>query len=101
MHVNVSMSVELANTNWVKTEILLDEVDLMRLLVEQGFDPEHEVLKAKLSTTLVFKILESEAQRLLLATMVTRFETALRSAENLAKIKAYQDQRDAALATLR
>jgi hypothetical protein len=95
MHVSVSQSVELANGQWVRTDLQLDEVDLKRLLIEAG-----KAIEPVLTVGRAFTILEAEARRLLLATMVVRFQVALQTPENLAQIKAYQDQRDVALAAV-
>lgn len=85
MKVCVSQSVELANGQWVKSEITIEEIDLGRILAEVDLDP-----KMHIPSMLVFQLLEAEAQTMLLAQMMIRFELAMRSQENLAELNKYK-----------
>lgn len=97
MQVRVGNSVEMADGSWRKQDITLDEDDLFRLLEEANCD----VGQTNISSQEAFQILEAEAQRLLLAMMITRYSTMMRSSENIAQVEAYKTQRDSLLNALR
>jgi hypothetical protein len=103
MIVMAGWSGEMASGQWSKVDITLDEVDLMRLLVERtgsengssdpwGADPD--LTQAK--TVDVFTALSSEAERLKEATVFQRFESYRTDAVR-ATIAALTEKRNAAL----
>ena len=92
----MSQSVELANGQWVKSEITIEEVDLGRILTDAGLAPDLHI-----PSMLVFQLLEAEAQTMLLAQMMIRFETAMRSQENLAELNKYKSAKESTLAKIK
>lgn len=96
MEVHIGTSVEMADTSWRRQDITLDETDLKRLLIAAGLEPD-----AFVPTQIAFLILEAEAQRLLMAMMISRFSTMMNSDENKKQMLKYQHQRDAYLNSLK
>jgi hypothetical protein len=91
MKVTLGASIEQANGQWWKCDVELDETDLVRILVQMdGPDP------ARLNTGDVFKILEPEAQRLLLADLMIRHPST-RTEENQRQMLEAAAQRDKAV----
>lgn len=96
MQVRVGTSFELADTSWRKSDVTLDEIDLQRLFVEAELAPDTVV-----STQKAFQILEAEAQRLLLAQLISRFTIVMKTPENIAQLQAYKGLRDDLLNSLK
>lgn len=96
MEVRIGNSIELADTSWRRQDITLDETDLQRLLIDAGHNPDIFV-----PTDKAFRILELEAQRLLLYQMIVRYEIAMKTSENIALVQRYKKQRDDLLDSLK
>lgn len=94
--VRVGNSVELANTEWRKSDVELDETDLTRLLAEAGLPLDIFIPAQK-----AFLILEAEGQRLLLAIMIRRYSLMFDSEQSRKQLQEFQKQRDAILNSLR
>jgi hypothetical protein len=60
-------SQEVSNNTWAKVDIQVDEEDLLRIFVNNDIDPKYV---ASVPTKDAFALLESEAERLLLAYQV-------------------------------
>lgn len=68
MRIGHGWSGEIATNRWVKLKVELDENDLIRLLREAGLSSE-----TQLRTVDAFRLLDAEAERLLLAKMIERY----------------------------
>jgi hypothetical protein len=60
---------EVGGGRWAKFDLSLDETDLRRLLVDAGIDVD----PVELPLTLAFRLLEAEAETLVLAKLVSRY----------------------------
>lgn len=85
MKVRAAWSGEMANQSWRKADVDCDESDLLRLGFEYGFDAH------RLTNSQAYKLLEAEANRLLLAQLITRFGTQFSGPEYQAEFKGYQE----------
>ncbi len=82
MKVRQGWSGEVEPNRWAKFDIEVDEIDLIRILVEAGIPVEVGV---DLPTATVFQILENEAERLVLVKLITRYNYP--QAEGAAKVQ--------------
>lgn len=70
MRIRHGWSGEYQSNHWGKLDVSLGEEDVFRLLEEAGID----AATADLTTTEAYVLLNSEAQRLLIAGMMERYE---------------------------
>lgn len=93
MQVKQGWSGEVSPNQWAKVDVTLDEDDLRRILLTAGLE---EVDPANLPVYLVFQILDAEAERLVVAKLVTTH-----GYEGQAQLAAAQANRQKALAKVR
>lgn len=95
MQVEQGWSGEVRPNQWAKIKIVLDETDLRRMLHAEGYpalDP------ATLPVMLVYKLLDIEAERLLLGKLAARYGQL---DEHRPRLVELRDQRAQALDVLR
>lgn len=95
MQVRHGWSGEYAPNTWGKVDVYLDETDLLRILAENniGLRPEQAPL------VVTFKLLDAEAQRLLLAILVNRYRYSVEDGKR--QMAQMVEQRDLQLYHLR
>ncbi len=70
MRVRQGWSGEVSSNRWAKFDVELEEDDLRRILTNDKLDPS---TADKLSTTQAYRLLEIEAERLVLLKLVRRY----------------------------
>lgn len=85
MEVKISHAMENALGQWQKIEVCLDDFDFKNLLVE------YDAFESSWTTTQKFVIMELEAQRLVLGTVIHRIG---KTQERIDQVKALREQRD-------
>lgn len=96
MRVRTGWSGEIEPNVWVKVDVDLDETDLRRILITAKLAPE---LADILSTTVVFQLLEAEAECLIIAKLVARYGQPV---ENVAeKLSAHRRTKEKIIAAIK
>lgn len=95
MRVRAGWSGEMANQSWRKADVDCDESDLLRLSVEHGFDT------AKLTVAQAYKLLEAEANQLLIAQLITRFGPQFNRPEYIQEFESYKASLAAAVTEIK
>lgn len=96
MHVRQGWSGEVKPNQWAKFDVELDEGDLQRLLLMAGIDT---LSPAALPVSLAFQLLEVEAEFLVIAKLVARYEYPAEQAGP--QFKALDKQKGALLDRIR
>ncbi len=96
MNVRLGWSGEVDPNIWRKVDVSVDETDLRRILIAAGL-PETDLYTVP--TSLVFILLENEAERLLLAQLTSRHGYPAEMART--RLAELATARTTALATLR
>lgn len=99
MYVELGHSQEMANGTWNKFKTGLDDGDFRSIIRELLATTEHsslaiEDVEQHFTTSQKWQVLEHEGQRLMLTELMSRFSTALKSEENIARVRDHTGARN-------
>lgn len=95
MRVRAGWSGEMANQSWRKADVDCDESDIVRIAMEFSFNP------SQVTTVLAYRLLEAEANRLLMAQLIQRFGPQFGTDAYRAEYQRYDSDRTQAINEVR